>query len=49
MKSNRVSTKEERDAIAKRLKASTKGFRAASNEFAKEAQKRVDDFCKKVG
>ena len=49
MKSNRISTKAERDAVARKLESSTKGFRGASDRFARESQKRVDDFCKKIG
>lgn len=46
VKPARLTTKAERDELARKLKTRNLGFEEKTTKFAREANKRLEDFCK---
>ena len=47
MKEAKIATRTELDALAKRIKSKSQAFgKGASDKFAREAEARLDRFCK---
>lgn len=45
----RLSTKQERDALARRIKEKSKGFgKTSSEKFARESKARLKGFCDRI-